>query len=380
MSDLNSLLHWAIENTPTDQGGSGSGAAAPANPEGMQLRFKPAAPGEQPNMSTAATFHSNDPQGDVGLAKPTSEEPKNDNKLSTEMLDLIMGKPDSMTMKEKMAIASNPAADVDERVMALEDFEMLIELIDNANNMSVLKLWQPLLALINDPNDAVARHALWIIGTIVQLNWKGQTDLHNLGGLSLVLDALYPATGDARPANTRAKAAHAFSSALRAWPLPTVALGADNNRGYSALRAGVADPDRVVRRKMTFMLDALVRQSRDSFEGEMPTELANMIEERTKATGGKPGTEGDNLLLALEREGVFKAAIDALARDARAEPEDVNCEENAMRALSRAAEYGALSDEEKAKLKSVWDSWSPQEREQRDFSGVDAEEIEKALA
>lgn len=187
MADLNSLLHWAIENTPTDQGGSSSGNAAPANPEGMQLSFKPAAPGQQPNASTLATFHPDDPQHDVGLAPPAAEEPKQGSKLSTEMLDLIMGKPDSVTMKEKMAIASNTAADVDERVMALDDFEMLVELIDNANNMPVLKLWQPLLALISDPNEAIARHALWIAGTAIQNNLKGQAAVSYLAGCVLEL-------------------------------------------------------------------------------------------------------------------------------------------------------------------------------------------------
>jgi hypothetical protein len=177
MADLNSLLHWAIENTPTDQGGSGSAptpAAAAAAPGGMQLTFKPAAPGQQPNAGTLATFHPDDPQHDAGLAPPAAEEPKRESQLSTEMLDLIMGKPDSVTMKEKMAIASNVSADVDERVMALDDFEMLVELIDNANNMPVLKLWQPLLALVNDPIDEIARHALWVAGTAIQNNLKGQ--------------------------------------------------------------------------------------------------------------------------------------------------------------------------------------------------------------
>lgn len=180
MADLNTLLHWAIENTP-QPGTAAEGAAAPSapsapsDPAGMQLTFKPAAPGAQPSQSTLATFHPDDPQHDVGLAPPSAPPAADAHKpLTSEMLDLIMGKPDSITMKEKMAIASNTAADVDERVMALDDFEMLIEMIDNANNMPVLKLWEPLLALVNDPVDEVARHALWVAGTAIQNNLKGQ--------------------------------------------------------------------------------------------------------------------------------------------------------------------------------------------------------------
>ncbi|CAK9780784.1 hypothetical protein CC85DRAFT_289123 [Cutaneotrichosporon oleaginosum] len=383
MADLNTLLHWAIENTPAAQGvsgsGSGSGTAAPANPEGMQLTFKPAAPGQKPNASTLATFHPDDPQHDVGLAPPAAEEPKKDNKLSTEILDLIMGKPDSVTMKEKMAIASNTSADVDERVMALDDFEMLIELIDNANNMAVLKLWEPLLALINDPNEDIARHALWVAGTAIQNNLKGQAAFYIFGGLPLVLDALYPASGS-KPSGTRAKAVYALSAALKHWPLATVALSAQDNRGYSVLRAGVADTDLVIRRKMNFMLGTIVNQARDAFNGEMPNEVRNLIEEQAKTSGAKPGSEGDELLLALQREGVFEAAVDALARDPRIDPEDAEYEENAIRALARAAEYGALSDEEKSQLQSVWAEWTPIGRAHRGIEGADAEAIDKALA
>jgi hypothetical protein len=90
------------------------------------------------------------------------------------MLDLIMGKPDSLTMKEKMATASDTSLDVETRVEALDDFEMLVELIDNANNMAVLKLWEPLIALYDDKHPEVVRHALWITGTAVQNNLKAQ--------------------------------------------------------------------------------------------------------------------------------------------------------------------------------------------------------------
>jgi hypothetical protein len=45
--------------------------------------------------------------------------------LTTEMLDLILGKSDSITMKEKMAFALEESNSVDERVEALDDFEMV---------------------------------------------------------------------------------------------------------------------------------------------------------------------------------------------------------------------------------------------------------------
>jgi hsp70-interacting protein len=41
------------------------------------------------------------------------------------MLDLIMGKSDSVVMKEKMALAVDESQDVADRVDALDDFEMV---------------------------------------------------------------------------------------------------------------------------------------------------------------------------------------------------------------------------------------------------------------
>ena len=41
------------------------------------------------------------------------------------MLDLILGKSDSITMKEKMTFALEENNSVDERVEALDDFEMV---------------------------------------------------------------------------------------------------------------------------------------------------------------------------------------------------------------------------------------------------------------
>lgn len=164
MADMNTLLRWAVENTPQKPEGDA---------KDMQLQFRPAQPGQAPSDGNS-TLHPSD-AGIPAYAEPApSESAKKDNKLSTEILDLIMGKPDSLTMKEKMEIATNTSADVDERVQALDDFEMLIELIDNANNMAVLKLWPPLIALFDDKNDEVVQHALWIAGTAVQNNLKGQ--------------------------------------------------------------------------------------------------------------------------------------------------------------------------------------------------------------
>jgi hsp70-interacting protein len=50
----------------------------------------------------------------------------------------------------------------------------LVEMIDNANNLTVLNLWQPLLALLQSPEQDIVKHACWICGTAVQNNLKAQ--------------------------------------------------------------------------------------------------------------------------------------------------------------------------------------------------------------
>lgn len=50
----------------------------------------------------------------------------------------------------------------------------LIEMIDNANNMAILKLWEPIRDLLSSSHQEIIRHAAWICGTAVQNNLKAQ--------------------------------------------------------------------------------------------------------------------------------------------------------------------------------------------------------------
>lgn len=175
------------------------------------------------------------------------------------------------------------------------------------------------------------------------------------------------------PPKTRAKAVYALSSAIKHWPLAAAALSENNNRGYAVLRNGLADEDAVIRRKVAFLLGTLVMQAREKYDGaseDMPSEVRNLLEERTKASGGVE----EDLLKALEREGVLAAAVAALKGS-----EDIEFDENAVRALGKAAELGALSAEEKKATHDVVEAWGPKGREERGLAGSDGE-IVKAFA
>ena len=54
------------------------------------------------------------------------------------IIDHILGKPDAVLMKEALEIALDENRDEDARVQALDDFEMLIEHIDNANGEHIV--------------------------------------------------------------------------------------------------------------------------------------------------------------------------------------------------------------------------------------------------
>ena len=53
--------------------------------------------------------------------------------LDPGIIDYLLGKPDAVLMKEALEIALDENRDEGARIQALDDFEMLVEHIDNAN-------------------------------------------------------------------------------------------------------------------------------------------------------------------------------------------------------------------------------------------------------
>ena len=49
-------------------------------------------------------------------------------------MEIILGKSESKMMLEALAVIKNPQATTDEKELAWEDFEMLIQQIDNASS------------------------------------------------------------------------------------------------------------------------------------------------------------------------------------------------------------------------------------------------------
>ena len=60
--------------------------------------------------------------------------------LDPGIIDYLLGKPDAVLMKEALEIALDENRDEDTRIQALDDLEMLVENIDNANGTHIYRI------------------------------------------------------------------------------------------------------------------------------------------------------------------------------------------------------------------------------------------------
>lgn len=95
--------------------------------------------------------------------------------LNPEVLSSLFGGPsDADLMKSAMAALYSPDVDLENKMIAFDNFEQLIESLDNANNMEPLGLWTPLVQLLSHEEADMRRMAAWCVGTAVQNNEKSQ--------------------------------------------------------------------------------------------------------------------------------------------------------------------------------------------------------------
>lgn len=185
-ASLNSLLQWSIANSTTD------------------------------TDSTSTTTTTTN-----GATQPSSESQRQDpaRGLNSKMLAELLGGPsDADLMRESMTAILAPAEQVPigDKLVAWDNFEQLIEQIDNANNMESMGLWPPLLSQLDYAGpeaDApeMRRMAAWCVGTAVQNNVASQEKLMAHGGIPRLARR---AVEDAA-AGVRKKAISALSSAVR---------------------------------------------------------------------------------------------------------------------------------------------------------------------
>ncbi|KAJ6789989.1 hypothetical protein PWT90_08139 [Aphanocladium album] len=165
---LKELLHWSIENSENGK----------------------AADGSVPETPTA----------------PASN-------LTPEVMAALMGGPsEADLMRASMEIITASDVTLENKLIAFDNFEQLIESLDNANNMANLGLWTPLLAQLADAEAEIRTMAAWCVGTAVQNNEKTQERLLAVGGIKPLVEM---ATREGETATVRRKAVYALSSAIR---------------------------------------------------------------------------------------------------------------------------------------------------------------------
>jgi hsp70-interacting protein len=152
---------------------------------------------------------------------------------------LLGGPSDADLMMAAMAnvTSTDPEVTLESKLTALDNLEQLIESLDNANLLSKLGLWTPLLELLGHDEPEVRRMAAWVVGTAVQNNVASQERLVALGGVeklaAMVLgervgmekrsgdgdivtqDAQGVNAGEQEVKGVRRKAVYALSSACR---------------------------------------------------------------------------------------------------------------------------------------------------------------------
>ncbi|RJE17538.1 Nucleotide exchange factor Fes1 [Aspergillus sclerotialis] len=132
--------------------------------------------------------------------------------LDPETLSALFGGPsEADLMKAAMEVLHSDEVDLENKMVAFDNFEQLIESIDNANNLEPLGLWTPLVNLLEHEEADMRRMAAWCIGTAAQNNEKAQDKLVVLNSFSTLVSM---ATTDPAPA-ARKKAIYALSSAVR---------------------------------------------------------------------------------------------------------------------------------------------------------------------
>ncbi|KAI2641886.1 Fes1-domain-containing protein [Hypomontagnella submonticulosa] len=126
--------------------------------------------------------------------------------LNAEALAAIMGAPsDAELMQASIAniTSTDPEITLESKLTAFDNLEQLVESLDNANLLSKLGLWTPLLELLGHEEDQLRLMAAWCVGTAVQNNAPSQERLVALGGVEKLVGM---ALGERMPMEKRAGA------------------------------------------------------------------------------------------------------------------------------------------------------------------------------
>jgi hypothetical protein len=179
-------------------------------------------------------------------ANDPSTAPPTNRHLNPDALNALFGGPsDADLMIASMAAikSSDPEISLEDKLVAFDNFEQLIENLDNANNLQPLALWTPLLECLAHEEAEIRMMAAWCVGTAVQNNEKSQERLLAMNGIPPLVKL---ATGEKEGQMVRRKAVYALSSAARNYqPSMDVLMEELGKLGRSAEKIDASDMDAV---------------------------------------------------------------------------------------------------------------------------------------
>ena len=172
--------------------------------------------------------------------------------LSSAALRALMGGPsEADLMMENMTIVCSADAPLSSKMTAFDNFEQLVEQIDNANNVENLGLWKPLVEQLSSPEAGLRRMAAWCIGTTVQNNVKAQDRLLAVNGIPKLCNLALQDEDQ----GVRRKAVYALSSEIRNYQ-PGM------NEAVKCLPKDIVGPDQVSATDMD-VIDAIMAKLRE---------------------------------------------------------------------------------------------------------------------
>jgi hsp70-interacting protein len=181
---------------------------------------------------------------DVSRSDPNAPQPTTN--LTPELMAALMGGPsDADLMKASMEIitSSDDEVSLENKLIAFDNFEQLIESLDNANNIANLSLWSPLLDQLQHDEREMRKMAAWCVGTAVQNNERTQERLLAVGGLPALVEL---AVKDGEHEDVRRKAIYALSSACRNYqPSLDAAVDELGKKGHAYDKVDAADMEAV---------------------------------------------------------------------------------------------------------------------------------------
>jgi hsp70-interacting protein len=110
-------------------------------------------------------------RNDASAPKPMSEV---DRAALQALITGAAGPSDADLMKESFDVIEHPEATADDKYTAFENFELMIQGIDNANNMESLQLWTRLIKQLDNEDPKMRMFAAWSCSTAVQNNVRSQ--------------------------------------------------------------------------------------------------------------------------------------------------------------------------------------------------------------